>query len=1004
MKKIWLLIVFTLLIQLPAWSQLTVNDLQVNKIVIKNGGLKNISSSLTYTKDLPVDTLIKYLKVVLVGQGAFPSLSANNVWIGSNAFTKSVIVGKSTSSGPALIQIQTPVNGDGGLSTNFLVTAGWTKTNAWVGDNNTGFSTDPNNTPVSGQFNLVNSFQPVIGRKYKIFIDRTNDLGSGIIEVRVGGTTTTNFVQAGQGNFIVFVATTNSQFQVNTVGTVAGPVIFSLQEMILTKPALTLFNSLGQANLEIRTSLDSNSTIVGHNAGTSLALDQYAQENTGTNNTIVGANAAVGIGSYNIVAVGDSALGIARNSIHTIAIGSSSGSRLLGSIDDTFIGIHTGGSGNSSTNIGIGPYAMANCINCSTNIAIGAYSMQLATGGLLNVAIGSGSLSSSINTQRNTVLGNNSLITLENGTLNIAIGDGAGNVNSVGSSLTTMNNNLYIGSYATGTNNSTNEIAIGSAANGNGSNTVTLGGAAITNTYLKGTVRAPGDIFYNGSVSLIGALAAIPLKANIASPTFTGTVVLPLTTIQGLTVGMGPGSGQAISNTIVGTRSAISNTTGHSSVVLGYEAYQANTTGTNNTAIGRGALTANTTGIYNTSLGSNSTPYNTTGNNNVGLGYASLLHNTTGKGNIGIGFFGATDLTTGDYNVMIGAQGTDVNGFLSTGITTGSYNTILGSNVSGLTATTSNNIILADGQGNRRINILANGNVGINNPNPTEAFHIGASNTNNSLRINGYSLSQNADIGAVKFYNSISTQFEVARIQSGVGTTSSSDGYLSFYTGKAGTITEKMRINENGYVGVGVITPLDPVHISLASQNIGSTTPSGALLISNPSSNVQNLELGVTASQGPYLQGRSAVSAATAPIALQLLGGNVGIGVAYPSQVLDVNGSASFGVAGSGLFTRAGSATPIRFFEYSSNNTNFYNLNQNGGFVFNSAITSTSLFKINQNGNVGVGIDTPTSKLQVNAGDIELGTVGTGVIIASPNGTRWRITISNTGSLTATSL
>ena len=55
-------------------------------------------------------------------------------------------------------------------------------------------------------------------------------------------------------------------------------------------------------------------------------------------------------------------------------------------------------------------------------------------------------------------------------------------------------------------------------------------------------------------------------------------------------------------------------------------------------------------------------------------------------------------------------------------------------------------------------------------------------------------------------------------------------------------------------------------------------------------------------------------------------------------------------------------------------------------------------------GTVGIGVTTPVSKLQVNTGDIELGTIGNGIIITAPNGTRWRITINNTGNLATTSL
>lgn len=38
------------------------------------------------------------------------------------------------------------------------------------------------------------------------------------------------------------------------------------------------------------------------------------------------------------------------------------------------------------------------------------------------------------------------------------------------------------------------------------------------------------------------------------------------------------------------------------------------------------------------------------------------------------------------------------------------------------------------------------------------------------------------------------------------------------------------------------------------------------------------------------------------------------------------------------------------------------------------------------------------------SGDVEMGTIGNGVIIKSPNGTRFRITISNSGDIISTSL
>jgi len=51
-------------------------------------------------------------------------------------------------------------------------------------------------------------------------------------------------------------------------------------------------------------------------------------------------------------------------------------------------------------------------------------------------------------------------------------------------------------------------------------------------------------------------------------------------------------------------------------------------------------------------------------------------------------------------------------------------------------------------------------------------------------------------------------------------------------------------------------------------------------------------------------------------------------------------------------------------------------------------------------GNVGIGTATPASKLEVDNGDIEVVDSANGVILRSPNGTRYRITVDNAGNLT----
>jgi hypothetical protein len=166
------------------------------------------------------------------------------------------------------------------------------------------------------------------------------------------------------------------------------------------------------------------------------------------------------------------------------------------------------------------------------------------------------------------------------------------------------------------------------------------------------------------------------------------------------------------SNDASGYQSLYSNTTGSYNTASGYRALYYNTTGSYNTANGCAALFYNTTGIHNTANGlqalySNTTGSynaangylalfsNTTGSNNTANGYQALYYNTTGSNNTASGYRAGYDNTTGSTNSCLGYN-------TGRGITTGSNNTILGANVTGLAAATTDNIVLATGQGTVR--------------------------------------------------------------------------------------------------------------------------------------------------------------------------------------------------------------------------------------------------------------------------------------------------------------
>ena len=164
----------------------------------------------------------------------------------------------------------------------------------------------------------------------------------------------------------------------------------------------------------------------------------------------------------------------------------------------------------------------------------------------------------------------------------------------------------------------------------------------------------------------------------------------------------------ASNNTAVGYQALTAATTGANNTSIGMNSMAANTTGGSNVAVGGSALGANTTASNNTAVGNDALTANTTGTENVAVGANALEAVTTGYENIGVGRGAGSGITTANRNTFIG----DDAGYLITG---GSSNTIIGrfsGSGGGLDITTSsNNIVLSDGDGNPRLHINSSGNA-----------------------------------------------------------------------------------------------------------------------------------------------------------------------------------------------------------------------------------------------------------------------------------------------------
>jgi uncharacterized coiled-coil protein SlyX len=221
--------------------------------------------------------------------------------------------------------------------------------------------------------------------------------------------------------------------------------------------------------------------------------------------------------------------------------------------------------------------------------------------------------------------------------------------------------------------------------------------------------------------------------------------------INGIRTGLGTGA--IATNTAFGFTTLNANTIGTQNTGIGYLALAANTSATRNTAIGWNALAAVDIGGSNTAVGGNALALATNGSQNTAVGRGALQAITSGGNNNGIGVLAMGQLQTGTNNIAIGnsamyvANGGNQNvviGVLASitqttastntiigyntggGLTTGGANTIIGANVNGLAAGTTNNVIISDGSGNRRILVDSAGNMGIANTTPGFRLHVGS--------------------------------------------------------------------------------------------------------------------------------------------------------------------------------------------------------------------------------------------------------------------------------------
>jgi len=186
-----------------------------------------------------------------------------------------------------------------------------------------------------------------------------------------------------------------------------------------------------------------------------------------------------------------------------------------------------------------------------------------------------------------------------------------------------------------------------------------------------------------------------------------------------------------------------------------------------------------------------------------------------------------------------------------------------------------------------------------------------------------------------------------------------------------------------------------------------STPASGDLLIGTDitGNSTQNFTVGsvVTAGISTHITGTvnkvplfTSANVIGDSIVTQSSNGNIGIGTATPGSKLEVNGEIDAG----------GDGYLINGMGWALKNSGVLTLGDWDGQEFSTRImdnNSSEVLRVTD-GKVGIGTISPSSKLEVDGGDIEVDDSASGLILKSPDGTRYRITVANGGTLSVTAV
>ena len=218
----------------------------------------------------------------------------------------------------------------------------------------------------------------------------------------------------------------------------------------------------------------------------------------------------------------------------------------------------------------------------------------------------------------------------------------------------------------------------------------------------------------------------------------------------------------------------------------------------------------------------------------------------------------------------------------------------------------------------------------------------------------------------------------------------------------------------NGNIGIGTSTPETYIHVSghnartlMDANGISSSTGHQFRSFRGSTGSTTEGEFRLY-NTNKFVFNRGFVPNQTELVTIDLPTGNVGIGTLDPETYIHVSGhNARTLVDANGISSSTGHQ--FRSYRGTTGSTTegefrLYNTNK---FVFNRGFVpnQTELVTIDlPTGNLGIGTLEPAAKIEVTGGDIYIEDVNKGVIMTSPDGQCWRMTVDNSGAMITTSV